>query len=94
MLLRNDAARGGNLYCYGLKIPGPQIQRFKKATLQTSKLSIFQVMEKFRNGLQQCMINRAHHLEDVILKTTSSPLFKQTMNYFVNISYPCLFLNL
>lgn len=43
----------------------PQVQRLKQSHYMTSN---FRMMEKFRNHLQECMKNRYHNKEDVILK--------------------------
>lgn len=50
---------------YELLITEPQVQRLKQSHYMTSN---FRVMEKFWDHLQECMKNRHHNKEDVILK--------------------------
>lgn len=57
-----------NWYSYSLQVSGPQVQLLKNVTCKISKYSNYQVMEIFRNCLQQYMEDTGRHLEYVILK--------------------------
>lgn len=49
-----------NQYCHGLKCSGPQVQRLKGRHQEDIEL-----LETFRNRLQQCMANRGRHIEAI-----------------------------